>query len=259
MISGQNNKLIGLTPLNEALESICDNGAVYSLSYAAPPHFLLNLGPGDGQSTVARHIARVYQQAKIRRFGGLDAYLEFSLDGTMVQMKRVFGDIKSCAVFTNEYEGIVALDISALAAHINEAQTEYFLREIRKTSSFATCVFFAVSGTQRSVARLTAKLCEVVENVQTITVMPYTRRELAAIIEEKINARGIEIEEPSAFRERLAAQLAEGEIHTAKQAVSLAEKIMQHVRLEGATAAIGRKEMETAFSCDVEWEGCVNR
>ena len=251
--------LIGLAPLNDALGGICENEAVYALSYAAPPHFLLNLEPGNGQSAVARHVARVYQQANIRRFGGLDAYLEFSLDGTMTQMKQVFGDIKSCAVFTNEYEGVVALDISALAAHINEAQTDVFLREIKKIAAYATCVFFAVPTVQRRVPLLTAKLCAAVENVQVITLSPYTKRELAAVIEQKVRERGIIIEEPPAFRERVSARLAEGDVETAKQAVSLAEKIMQHVRLEGTAAAIGQKELEAALSGKDEHERCVNR
>lgn len=252
-------ELIGLAPLKDILNGICENGAVYALSYAAPPHFLLNLESGNGQSTVARHIARVYQKANVRRFGGLDAYLEFSLDGTMAQMKQVFGDIKSCAVYTNEYEGVVALDISALAAHINEAQADVFLREIKKISAFATCVFFITSGVQRHAPRLAEKLCEAVENVEIVALAPYTRRELAAMIERKINERGIEIEENSNFRECVLVRLAEEEILTAKQAVRLAEKIIHYVRLEGTSAVLGRRELEAAFACGAELERCVNR
>lgn len=259
MKQGQLTELIGLAPLKDVLNGICENGAVYALSYAAPPHFLLNLEPGNGQSTVARHIARVYQKANVRRFGGLDAFLEFSLDGTMAQMKQVFGDIKSSAVYTNEYEGVVALDISALAAHINEAQADVFFREIKQIAAFATFVFYITPSAQRHAPRLAEKLCGAVENVEIIAFAPYTKRELAAMIELKITERGIRMEDDLCFGEYMALRLTEEEIISAKQAVRFAEKMIRSVRFEGMTAVLGRRELEAAFTCGAELERCVNR
>ena len=65
----------------------------------------------------------------------LDLFLEYTLDGTLPQMRQVFADIDACAVYTNGFEGVVAVDITALSEYAEEEQAAFFLEGIEKVGA----------------------------------------------------------------------------------------------------------------------------
>ena len=91
----------GANELVVAISSLCEEKNAYKHCGIKPPHYVVSLDAGNGQTTVVRYIADVMLNNDIRSFRGMDQYLEYRLDGSMDQLKQVFGDIGSCAVYTN--------------------------------------------------------------------------------------------------------------------------------------------------------------
>lgn len=77
------------------------------------------------RQVAAKEIAEYLYQNKYRTFTGLDKYLYYKLSGSLEQMIGIFEKIDNSAVYTNEYEGIVIIDISALSKYPNEYQVDY--------------------------------------------------------------------------------------------------------------------------------------
>lgn len=111
----------------------------------------------------------------------MDLFLEYMLDGTMPQLKQIFGDIRTCAVYTNSFEGVVAIDITALSKYANEAQAEFFLEEIKKVCRTATVILYTGGTPSRGVPSVVEKLKTAVRNVSIIHLDTYTPDELARI------------------------------------------------------------------------------
>ena len=102
---------IGLANAVAAIKKNIDQAHIYHRCGLKPPHYIINLDAGNGQTTLTEYIATSYADYGVRHFGGLDMFLEYTLDGSMEQLKKVFADIRACAVYTNEYEGVIAMDI----------------------------------------------------------------------------------------------------------------------------------------------------
>lgn len=185
---------IGFEKTVARIESICEDSAVYKRCGIKPHNFFITLESGDGQTTLVNFLADMFEENSVRRFGGLDAYLEYKLDGTMAQLNNIFFDIKSSAVYTNDFEGIIAFDITALAGALHEKQTEYFFSEVGKCAEHATVVFFA-SPKLKNLQTLADAVCSAVRDVEIINEKPYTESELAKIAIRAVEENGIVIED----------------------------------------------------------------
>ena len=104
---------IGMEPLVDAVQQCCFRAQQYHRLGIQPGHFILTLDEGNGRTTAANYLSRAFAQAGVRSFGGLDLMLEYQLDGSMDQLCQTLRSIRASAVYTNEYEGVIAWDISA--------------------------------------------------------------------------------------------------------------------------------------------------
>ena len=173
---------IGLAEAVAAIKKNIDQAHIYHRCGLKPPHYIINLDAGDGQTTLTEYIATSYADYGVRHFGGLDMFLEYTLDGSMEQLKKVFADVRACAVYTNEYEGVIAMDISKLVNHVNETQLDVFISEISKISSSATLVLFVPSTMNRNVATLMGRIREALDDVEILNIKPYIPEDLVEII-----------------------------------------------------------------------------
>ena len=196
---------VGMREAVQAIGGICSRAQVYGRCGMRPPHYIVTLEAGSGQSTLTEYLARAFADAGVRRFGGLDLFLEYRLDGTMEQLRSVFADIRACAVYTNDYEGVVAMDISGLEPHVNEGQAEFFLREIEKAARHATFIFFVPRTMSRNMAGLTDKLTGVLEESRMLELTPYTAEEIAQITMRMIGEAGVDTRD----EEQILAQITE--------------------------------------------------
>lgn len=186
--------LIGLEDLAARVNDICAHAEMFRRGGLTPDHFIVNLDAGNGQTTVAAFVSEMFSAHHIRPFGGLDMFLEYRLDGTMEQLRDVLADIRACAVYTNDYEGVIAMDVAGLAARVGEAQTALFLEQIAAIGEHATFVFFVPSVIRQNTAALIKKICAALKNVEVIHAKPYTCEHLAGILKKMLAESGIALE-----------------------------------------------------------------
>ena len=178
---------IGLDAITEHIGSLRNQGD-------GGCDYIIFLDAGNGQTTVTEFICDVFKERRICHFGGRDAYLEYSLDGTMAQLQQVLTDIRLRACYTNEFEGVIAMDIAGMAKHINESQTSMFLNSVSALSKHATLVFYVPSGPSHNIFTLVNKLRSVLDEVEVFRPAPYTADHLTAIILRMLDDAGIAME-----------------------------------------------------------------
>ena len=157
--------------------------------------YIIFLDAGNGQSTVTEYICDVFKERHVRHFGGRDAYLEYRLDGTMAQLQQVLTDIRLRACYTNEFEGVIAMDIAGMAKHINETQVTTLLSAAKALSKHATMVFYAPSAPSHNIITLVNKLRSMLDEVEVFHPAPYTADHLTAIIQRMLDDAGIVMED----------------------------------------------------------------
>ena len=158
-------------------------------------NYIIFLDAHNGQTTVTEFICDVFKERRIRHFGGRDAYLEYSLDGTMAQLQQVLTDIRLRACYTNEFEGVIAMDIAGIAKHSHEAQATTFLNAVQALSEHATLVFYLPSAPSHNMITLVNKLRSVLDEVEVFHPAPYTADHLTAIIHRMLDDAGIVMED----------------------------------------------------------------
>lgn len=220
------NKPVGLEGLKMQMEELARKGDAFRKGGAKVPHVVMNLARENGQSVAADYITSVLYDNRLRRFRGMDCLLEYRLDGSMKQLKRVFEDISDNAVYTNEYEGVAAIDISALAECANEIQTDYFVEQIEETAKSATVIIFydeSLGGRIRSVKE---RVLRALGNYIEVSTEPYSQREYSEIIVRNIRERGIEIESGEESEKILSSIVEENHVTNAGEAASLADDLL---------------------------------
>ena len=133
---------VKLNGIEKEMNQLILHSDIYRKGDEKPPHFLIKQKNDNGRAYVTNYIADTLYENKLRRFGGLDICLEYTLDGSLKQVKQIFSDISSNAVYTNEYEGVVAMDVTKLARYLNEFQVDYFLENIVRVAENATMVIY---------------------------------------------------------------------------------------------------------------------
>lgn len=142
-----------------------------------PEHFMVTLESEEEQEEVVEHVTDFFQENAIRHFGGRESCLEYCLDGSMAQLQWIFGDIAASATYTNEYEGVIAMDIAHLAPKVNEAQMAYFLQKIKEVSKHATLILFLSEGFGRNQNQMADKIMTVVEHINYFPVANFLEEE----------------------------------------------------------------------------------
>jgi len=220
------NVPVGTAELIEVLSDVCRNRDSFRQCGLTPPHYIVTLDAGNGQTTLVRYITDTMFSNQIRRFGGLDQYLEYKLDGSLDNIKQMFSDIQACAVYTNDYEGVIAIDICALAPHVNE-QGEFFVSEISKYSKNATLIFFVGNQPSRGTLQLVEKLKNAISGIKFINMQPYSTIELTEIALREIDERGVLMEDSCEFRDLLKDIVEINQCKIVKDITRLAEKIIK--------------------------------
>lgn len=178
-----------------SVREVCEKAQAYKRGGVRPAHFIVDLDSGEGRTTLVEFMADCYDSyGIINSAGHLDEYVEVSLgDGTPEDVRRVFGEIESAAVYSNRYTGVVAIDVCGLACHIHEKQVEEFITGINEVCKNACVIFFLHSEPGRNEERLAEKICERIGNIKHIGFEPYTKGELCEIILGIVTDRGIEV------------------------------------------------------------------
>ncbi len=234
-------KLVGLEDLKNQMSEIVRKADAYKKGGAQVPHVVMNLTHDNGQSIVADYIATVLYENDLRKFCGLDILLEYRLDGSLRQMKQVFEDIASNAVYTNEYEGVIAVDISSLSEFINECQVDYFVEHIGIVSQNATVVLYYDESLGKRMQLIKERVVRAIGNHIDVIVSPYSQKEYSEIIVQNIRERGIEVESEEELETIICDVFDRYHVTNAKQAVAVAEDLVFCVDYSSFTPKIDTK------------------
>lgn len=143
------------------------------------PHIFMNLQGKKEQKEMTEYITSVLQKYKCRTFHGLDDFLEYRLDGR--NTKWVFDDILDHAVYTNAFEGVVAIDVSALSEYVKEdpKEIDYFAEQIQVVSEQATVIIYYNLECYKRIHIVKERIHQVVEHtVEIWNEIPEGRKEL---------------------------------------------------------------------------------
>lgn len=222
-------KLIGLEELKKQMSEIMKKADIYRKGGVQVPHIVMNLPHDNGQSMVADYITSILYENKLRKFCGLDILLEYKPDGTLSQMKKIFEDITSKAVYTNEYEGVVAVDISSLPDFINEYQIDYFVEHIGMVAQNATMIIYYDASLGGRMDLIKKRVVQAIGSYVEVPVPPYSKAEYSKIITQNIKERGIEIEAEEEFETLIGGMVDKYHVNNVKQAVAMAEDLIYFV------------------------------
>ena len=219
-------KLVGLEGLKNQMSGIISKADAYRKGGAQVPHVVMNLTHDNGQSIVADYITSVLYENDLRKFCGLDILLEYRLDGSLRQMKQVFEDITSNAVYTNEYEGVVAVDITSLSEFINEFQVDYFVEHIGMVAQNATVIVYYDASLGKRMQLIKERVVQAIGNYIEVPVSPYSQKEYSEIVVQNIKERGIEVESEEELENIICGVVDKYHVANAKQAVAVAEDLV---------------------------------
>lgn len=240
-------KLVGLEGLKTTMSEIVSKADAYRKGGAQVPHVVMNLTHDNGQSIVADYITSVLYENNLRKFCGLDILLEYRVDGSLRQMKQIFEDIASNAVYTNEYEGVVAVDISALSEFINEFQVDYFVEHIGFVAQNATVIIYYDASLGKRMQIIKDRVVNAIGNCIDVPVTPYSQKEYSEIVVQNILDRGIDVDTGDDLENILCRVVDTYHVTSAKQAVAVAEDLVFCADYSSFTPRIDSKMVSEHF------------
>ena len=242
-------KPIGLATPCKEIESTCNNAHMYKRCGLRPWNYIITLDSGSGRTTLVEYMTDKYKEAGVLSFSsGLDDYIEVVFDGTLQQLKQAFATIDSAAVYTNEYSNIICMDISGISAHLGETQCTEFMKNCKRVCEHACVIFFVHSTPSRNEEKLLEKLCETIDNIKRLTVEPYSKDDMCALIIKTIEEHGIEIKQESVFRTVLLDLISSFAITNVQNAIAAANAIVHFADFSGFTPVVDEKSLKTMIS-----------
>lgn len=241
-------KVVGLEGVKREMDRITAQVEAYRKGGAKVPNIVVNISKENGQSYVADYITSVLYEYKLRKFCGLDMILEYRLDGSLKNVKQVFEDIAGNAVYTNEYEGVIAIDVSALSEYVNESQVDYFVNHIARVAQSATVIVYYNEAFGKRMELVKDRICKALGNYIVIHVEPYTVREYSEIAVQSIKERGINIESEEELETVLCHVVDDKHVSNAKEAVAVAEDLAFCADYSGFVPKIDIDKVNKFFS-----------
>lgn len=219
---------IGLEPMIQQIQAACKQAQIYNRCGEKPGPFIINLDAGSGQTTLTTYAAEMFYDAGIRPRNGRELFLEFTLDGTMSQLKTVIGEIKANAEYGNGYyDGLIGVDIAKLDSHLNEAQTALFCEVFEEISRHTTLLFYVPSSVSKSTALLISKLRSAFGgNLQIVNLSPYTKEDMADIVRRLIEDTGTELEKDGENDRSILCAVESMGVKSVKDAKTLAKQLL---------------------------------
>ena len=218
-------KIVGLEAVKSEMSKIISEADAYRKGGAKVPHIVINLSKDNGQSYVAAYIASLLYEYKLRKFGGLDMILEYRPDGTLKNVKQIFEDIVGNAVYTNEFEGVVVIDVSQFSEYVNEYQMDFFVEQVFIVAKNATVIIYYNDKLGKRMEFVKKRICDALGNHIMIHVEPYSQKEFCEIVLENIKRRGIIVESDVELKKIIYDVMDGKHITNVKEAVTLAENL----------------------------------
>jgi len=248
--------IVGHYELKRYLNEFKENSEAYKRGGAKIPNINMNVTPGNGQSVIGEFVTFFLSDNRLRTFHGIDEMIEYSLDGSLKNLQYVFEDIDSKAVYTNEYEGVVVIDYSALAEYTNEYQVDYFVEKLERVSKNATLILYYDDGLGRPIEYIKERVIKCVGRCIDISVLPYTIKEYSQMVIDNIADRGISVEESRSIEEIVSKIITSSSIETAKEAITIADNLVLLADYSGFVPHLDSKMLKNYYGKETK---CIRR
>jgi hypothetical protein len=219
-------QLIGLNPIAVTIERFLGDCTRFQSGTLRLPHFMVLLDAHNGQSAATGQFTAAFKQHGLRSFPELDDSLEFTFEGTAGHLRQVFGEIKTNAVYTNEFEGVIAIDIAKLVPSVHEEITEDFLKKASDAGKHATWIFYLPVEDSRNRGLLMSKISKTFcGNVEVIETQSLTRQDLAGICNQCLGENGVRVLPQKKALDNIGGIIESEGLKTAREALVLATRL----------------------------------
>lgn len=233
-------EIVGLNAYQEAIETMIGRRHAYC-SGVPLPVIAMDLQGGNGRTLCAQLLSDVLRENGILNTMAISRVIEAKADGSSACLKAIQETLTEETDYTNNYDGVVALDITGLCAHAREAIAgEYveLIAQLRKSAAVLLYTDQLDSAAQRLISHIRMETGE----VQCIHVQPYERTELAMILMCCLREYRVVLPDEET-QVQMWVNLMESEgARTARDALRIAQKLMMeaeyirgkaHIRLPG--------------------------
>lgn len=183
---------VGLNDFLQRLEMLKADKMSYRTFRRKLPDFLFEIDEGNGESYIANVITDTYKKYDLRSFTGKTKLLEYKLDGSYKDIVEILNDLDINKCYSNEFEGVIAINTTALSNYMNWEQFDFFVESIKKISKYASIVLFVNIKTEKE-RKLYEKLTSELHWFEEYKVENYNTKELVEMVIEKLDDMGINI------------------------------------------------------------------
>jgi|GEM_PF-4227916 len=193
-MSGYLNKINSLIGAEEVKKEILKWQSLSMLNLPKQkkiiPNYLLSIDNGCGFSTIAQLMAEALKELKLFNFASATAFLELKFEDNA---QLLFEEIRSEAIISNEFWGVVAIDISTWVEDYHSEQFEEFLQYVRLNNNNIVFIF-RIPNISDHMARKLLGALKVAGNIRHLIVPAVKDSELIGFIRRILDTESISVE-----------------------------------------------------------------
>lgn len=248
MISDELFNLVGLNELKAYVRRMVNRPEPYTQGGAKFKDILVNISKGNGQTTITESITEILGDYGIKQYGCREEHLEYRINKGCNNLGRIFETIANSATYLNNYNGVVGIDITALAEYVNEPQMDLFLENMREISKDATIIYY-YDEREADIEKLKEALKESMgRSMVEIYVKPYSTKDYAEIIKRDIKGREIDFIENDELEAILKVLIDQENVSCISDAVSLADDLVFCVDYKGKIPKLKNNLIKKQFN-----------
>ena len=219
---------VGLNDLTRRLEVLKEDKMSFKTFRRKLPDFLFEIEEGNGESYIVKYVTDVYMKNDLRNFTGKTRILEYKLDGSYKNIEEMRNDIDINKCYSNNFEGMISINVTSLSDYMNWEQYDYFLKTIREYSQYASLIIFINPKTDKE-KLLYKKLALDLGWLECFKVEKYDTKELIEMVVEKLNDMGIDITAEKALSKALIKVFEKMEVKVCRDIEIVIDKIVKYV------------------------------
>lgn len=238
-------KPIGMKTLCEEVEKICKNPMPYKIAEVKPPHLVIGLDKGNGRTTLLEYISDMFRNSGvIEHTGGIDDFLEISLDGSLPQLNASIVEIHDAGFYNNgKFSGVIGLDVSKISTHQNEIQATIVEKLIDEIKEYAVVVLFHPSNMTTTEDRYLTKIKDKFPDRIDIGVCTYTDESYGNIILKYFCNSGVTVDDSEKTSSVFFDTVKSVNISNIKEAIAVAKDLIIEADYSNGKATITEEQL----------------
>ena len=202
------------------------------------PDFLIKIDEGNGESYITELISETYKDNDLRNFTGKSICLEYKLDGSYSQIEEIFNDIDNMCCYGNEYEGVIAINITSLVDYFNREQFDLFIENVKKYSEISSFILFINPKSAKDDVRFYDKIVKELGWFEQYNVDRYSNSDFVDIVLERLESMDITITSEEALSKVLSAMIEKSKVQVCRDIKIVIDDVIRNVDYDMYTPEI---------------------